>query len=156
MLPLIAFVLLYGWLTLRTLSSSARGFDTFLLWAIPVGVVVAMFIRAAALPWPGLAQRSQDRRSRNWPTVSGIIDIAAVDEQVESGGRSGPIIYYLVMLTYSYRNPELQTGDYTRRFQYETDAQDWAASCKGRTVTVHVDPRDPAQSVLRKEDLLGG
>jgi hypothetical protein len=36
---------------------------------------------------------------------------------------------------------------------YEEDAHDWTASCKGRTVKVHVDPRDPTHSVLREEDL---
>jgi Protein of unknown function (DUF3592) len=93
------------------------------------------------------------KRSRNWPSVSGVIDIAAVAKEVEAGGRSGPIVSYLAMLTYSYRNPELQTGDYNRRFTYEGDAQEWADSFKGRTVTVHVDPRDPTCSVLRTEDL---
>jgi hypothetical protein len=56
-------------------------------------------------------------------------------------------------LTYVYRNPELQMGDYSRRFANEDDAKAWANSYKGETVKVRVDPRDPMRSVLRKEDL---
>jgi DNA-binding beta-propeller fold protein YncE len=57
--------------------------------------------------------------------------------------------------TYFYRNPELQTGDYSRLFSYdeEDDANAWAASYKGSSVKVHIDPCDPSRSVLRKEDL---
>jgi len=44
-------------------------------------------------------------------------------------------------------------GDYSRDFGNEDDAKAWANSYKGETVKAHVDPRDPARSVLRKEDL---
>ena len=61
--------------------------------------------------------------------------------------------YYKATLTYLYKNPEQQMGDYSRRFGNEDDAKTWANSYKGETVTVHVDPRDPTRSVLREEDL---
>jgi hypothetical protein len=38
-------------------------------------------------------------------------------------------------------------------FDEEKTAQAWAASYKGNTVMVHVDPRDQSRSVLRKEEL---
>jgi hypothetical protein len=58
-----------------------------------------------------------------------------------------------VLLTYVYRNPELQTGDYDKECYSEDEARAWAESVKGSTVMVHVDPKDPANSVLRAEDL---
>jgi hypothetical protein len=38
-------------------------------------------------------------------------------------------------------------------FDGEGDAQEWTASYKGRAVMVHVDPRDPSNSVLREGEL---
>jgi hypothetical protein len=61
--------------------------------------------------------------------------------------------YYKATLTYVYRYPEEQMGDYSRRFGKKEDAEAWANSYKGETVKVHVDPRDPTRSVLREEDL---
>jgi hypothetical protein len=70
------------------------------------------------------------------------------------GGPPTPTIYeHKALLTYSYRNPELQSGDYSRSFGAEDDAKDWADTCKGLKVMVRVDPRDPARSVLRPEDI---
>jgi hypothetical protein len=93
---------------------------------------------------------------RNWPTVSAVIDAVSVSF-VEGNGISSLAIrdlgYYLAMLMYTYHNPELQMGNYKRRFGNEDDAKSWANSYKGETVKVHVDPRDPTRSVLREEDL---
>jgi uncharacterized protein (DUF1015 family) len=83
-----------------------------------------------------------------------VIDIVSVVEQRQATGRRD-IVTYLATLTYSYRNPDLQMGDYVRLFDSdeEADAQAWAASYKGTTVKIHIDPSDPKRSVLRKEDL---
>lgn len=120
------------------------------IWLI--GLVVAV-IASTASSWQFIAQRWNGIRGRNWPTVSAVIDLASVQKRVESGGRAGPITTWVALLTYVYRNPDLQTGDYDRSFGYEDEANDWANSLKGCTVTVHVDPKNPSHSVLRKEDL---
>ncbi|MGA8086827.1 MAG: DUF3592 domain-containing protein [Terracidiphilus sp.] len=96
-------------------------------------------------------------RGRNWPTISAVIDIVSVafmpDDSIPSPSVPTDSSGYLATLTYVYRNPELQMGDYSRRFAKEDDARAWANSYKGETVKVHVDPRDPTRSVLREEDL---
>ncbi len=96
-------------------------------------------------------------RGRNWPTISAVIDIVSVafipDDSIPSPSVPTDSSGYLATLTYVYRNPELQMGDYSRRFAKEDDARAWANSYKGETIKVHVDPRDPTRSVLREEDL---
>jgi hypothetical protein len=101
-----------------------------------------------ALQW--LSQR----HGRDWSVVSASVDVVSVVPQTEPiRGNAVETVGYLVTLTYFYRNPELQTGDYSRMFDNENDARAWAASIKGRTVMIRVDPGDPSQSVLQKEDL---
>jgi len=93
---------------------------------------------------------------RNWPTASAVIDVVSVT-LVESNLPSSGAVHnwpsYRATLTYSYRNPEQQMGDYSRSFGKKEDAEAWANSYKGEPVKVHVNPRDPTRSVLREEDL---
>ena len=107
--------------------------------------------------WQLLDTWLQRKRSRNWPTLSAVIDIASVafmeDDDPLPGMAGSNHHYYLATLTYVWRNPELQMGEYRRSFANEDDARAWANSYKGETVTIHVDPRDPTRSVLRQEDL---
>jgi hypothetical protein len=106
--------------------------------------------------WQILDNWKKRTRGRNWPTVSAVIDAVSVTP-VESNLPSSLAVHnwpsYRATLTYTYRNPEPQTGDYSRRFGDKDEAQAWADSYKGETVKVHVDPRDPTRSVLREEDL---
>jgi hypothetical protein len=129
---------------------SGTVYDWYAFPILAVGVAVLF----AAYHWRFFVQWLKGIRGRNWPAVSAIIDTVSVIEQRHATGK-GDIVYYLATLTYFYRNPELQTGDYSRLFgqDEEDDAKAWAASYKGSTVNVHVDPRDLARSVLRKEDL---
>jgi hypothetical protein len=122
-------------------------------WPVWVIGLVVVIVSAWASSWQFWVQRLKGIRGRNWPTVSAVIDLVSVQKRVESGGKGGPIITWVVLLTYAYRNPDLQTGDYDKSFNDEGEANDWADSYKGCTVMVHVDPRDPANSVLRKEGL---
>jgi hypothetical protein len=115
-------------------------------------IVAGGIIFTVAYRWRFIIQWINGIRGSNWPAVSVTVDIVTVVKQVQSTGR-GDIITYLATLTYFYRNPDLQTGDYSRLFDDEEDAQAWANSYKGSAVMVHVDPREPAHSVLRKEDL---
>ena len=120
-------------------------------YALPV--VLAGGI-AAVVPfyWRFFIQWLQGKRSATWPTTSAVIDIVSLSDEYDSRGR---MVGYLCTLTYFYRNPELQSGEYCRSFPTDerAEAEAWAASYKGTSVTIHVDPRDPTRSVLRREEL---
>jgi len=113
-------------------------------------------VMVVGICWQLLDNWKKRTSGRNWPTVSAVIDIVSVafiEDDIPSPKANLDDSYYLTTLTYFYGNPEQQTGDYSRRFGKKDDAEAWANSYKGSTVVVHVDPRDPTRSVLRKEDL---
>ncbi|MGA3334088.1 MAG: hypothetical protein ABSC62_07985 [Terracidiphilus sp.] len=114
------------------------------------GVVIV-----SALYWRFFVQWLRGIRGRDWTAISAVIDVVSVVPQTMQTRYGESVVGYLATLTYFYRNPELQMGEYSRMFDKdeEEDAQAWAASYKGCTVMVHVDPRDPSNSVLRKEGL---
>jgi hypothetical protein len=62
---------------------------------------------------------------------------------------------WVATLTYFYRNPDLQMGDFERDFPARQEARQWAEQFKGRSVMVHVNPANPADSVLMERDLAG-
>jgi len=122
-----------------------------------LGYVIIFFFVGTALvavvatKWRSFAQSLQGMRGKDWPTISATVDL--VDVVAQNDGPRGETSSYLATLTYIYRNPELQMGDYSRKFGDKDEAQAWADSYKGSRVIVHVDPHDPAHSALRKEDL---
>ena len=122
------------------------------LYIIPLLIAVAA-VPVAASYWRIPIQWLRGFRGRNWTTVPAIIDVVSVVPQTTKGRYGEETIGYLGTLTYFYRNAELQTGDFNRMFHDEAEAQAWTASYKGNSVMVHVDPRDPSRSVLRKEEL---
>ena len=134
-------------------TSSSSQSDTWMIWTVLLGIAIATAAKFCSDTWPDVLRWLQERKSQNWPLISGVIDIVAVAKEVEGGGKGPPIVTYMALLTYSYRNPDLQTGDYNRAFASEEEAREWTETMKGRTVNVHVDPRDPTRSVLRTEDI---
>ena len=125
------------------------------LWFILIALLAAA-VMLVGIGWQLFDVWIKRTRGRNWPTISAVVDIVSVascedDTLPLKADLSFP--YYKATLTYCYRNPQLQMGDYSRNFGNEDDARTWANSYKGETVKVHVDPRDPTRSVLREEDL---
>jgi hypothetical protein len=116
-----------------------------------VGRESSRAIKADGLP--NGAKSLRRTGGHDWTSVSAAIDVVSVGQRTEETCYGERILGYLATLTYFYRNPDLQMGEYSRMFDAENDAQTWAASNKGRTVMVHVDPRNPSKSVLRMEDL---
>jgi Protein of unknown function (DUF3592) len=140
---------------LRNVGTKTDLFPVFVLACI----LLIGLIQVGVNGWPDLVKWWEEKWARDWPTVPAVIDLVttatwAQDEPLAGGGPPTPTIYeHKALLTYSYRNPEPQSGDYSRSFGSEDDAKDWADSCKGLKVMVRVDPRDPARSVLRAEDI---
>lgn len=133
--------------TLQGLGLALRGSPND-WYAFPFIAAVVVLVLAASR-WRFFTQWLRGVRGKDWPTVSATIDIVSVVEQIHNTGR-GEFKDYLATLTYFYRNPELQSGDYSRLFHSQDDAQAWASSYNGSTVVIHVDPHDPSSSVLQK------
>ncbi|MEI9969155.1 MAG: DUF3592 domain-containing protein [Terracidiphilus sp.] len=127
-----------------------RWFFLVMKGLVLIALVAAVILARYGKSW---SQRLSGIRGRDWPTVSASVDLVTVIEQTGDTGHGERPIVYLATLTYFYRNPELQTGDYCRVFSTKEEGDRWAASFKGRNVMVHVDPRDPSRSVLRAEEL---
>ncbi|MGD0913082.1 MAG: hypothetical protein ABR928_14385 [Terracidiphilus sp.] len=98
-----------------------------------------------------LKRRARERAVRNWPPITATIEVAAVLTRPVTEKTS----VYTASLTYFYRNPNLQMGEYTRPFGSKEQARAWATQFKGRTVLVHVNPDDLTDSVLLERDLAG-
>ena len=122
-------------------------------YSFPI-LFAAGIVAVVVFYWRFFIQWLNGIRARDWPTIEATIDIVTVVRQADQSGRA-EIFSYLATLTYFYRNPDLQTGEYCRIFHgdEEADAPAWADSYKGSTVMIHVDPRDPTRSVLRSEEL---
>jgi hypothetical protein len=88
--------------------------------------------------------------AHSWPAMSATIDIVSVAPILAERGEPAA---YKACLTYFYRNPDLQLGDYERVFALNEEARLWCTQFKGRQVTVHVNPSDPADSVLLPEEI---
>lgn|SRR5579863_3921607 len=125
----------------------------FIVIALAAGAIIC-----GAICWGAIEDWYERFHGLNWPTVSAVIDIVSVafiddDSLIPPSQASLDSSHYKATLTYTYNNPEQQMGDYSRDFADKDEANAWANSYKGETVKVHVDPRDPTRSVLRKEDL---
>ncbi|HWE86977.1 MAG TPA: hypothetical protein VG267_18680 [Terracidiphilus sp.] len=119
---------------------------------VPIFLVISAVSIAAAY-WKSFVQWIRGIRGRDWATVTANIDVVSVTPEVVQSRGGERIAGYLATLTYFYRNPELQMGEYSRSFSNEADANSWAESYKGRSVMVHIDPSDTTRSVLRRQEL---
>lgn len=132
------------------LDALLRLFSYPQVWLAAVAVVAALAHRWLQLWWTRRKQAALERRARNWPTVTATIEVPTV-----TGGYVTGKGLIFATLTYFYRNPDLQVGDYKRPFRTKATAKAWARQFKNRTVLVHVNPAEPADSVLFESEIAG-
>jgi hypothetical protein len=124
----------------------------WLIYLIVIGLIAGPIV---ALRWRLIVQRVRGSEGRKWPTISATIDDFFVREETLMTRYGERVMSYPTTLRYVYHNPEIEIGEYLRLFDDRDEAQAWANSFKGCTVMIHVDPRNPSRSVLRKEDVDG-
>ena len=119
-------------------------------------VVVSLLITPL---WNLLKRKFIAYKVHSWTAIPATIDIVTVVEREEQESRSrfsfyqSTSVYYVAVLTYFYRLPELETGEYERKFDLDTAAQHWADQFKGRQVMVQVNPKDPSESYLLDDEV---
>jgi hypothetical protein len=116
------------------------------------GTLFALIVVVAGIlarQWSKLRFLLTSSVARNWPTVSAAIDVVSVAERLADDKTTE----YVATLSYFYRNPELQMGEYERVFHLKSVASTWAEQFKGRQALVHVNPERPEESVLLKSDV---
>ena len=117
------------------------------------GMLVAILAAVAGFAlrlFHRLKRRALGVEGRNWPAIDATIDVVCVVEVLSREETIG----YDATLTYFYRNPDLQVGEYVRPFPLKAAAENWVEQFKSRHVMVHVNPKKPAESVLLEDDLL--
>lgn len=83
--------------------------------------------------------------------MTASIDVVSVAERNVSEKKR----CHAAVLTYFYRRPELQMGEFERVFSRKDAARHWVGQFKGRQIMIHVNPADPADSILLDSDLEG-
>jgi hypothetical protein len=103
-------------------------------------------------------------KAHDWLVVQASVDVATGVEREVGKGKYETIYNYYGVLSYFYKaRPEssggtgddLQMGEFEKRFDSLDEAKEWANGCKGLTVKVHVNPRNPDESILLDEDVPG-
>jgi len=112
-------------------------------------ILIALTLFGVVKEWRRRIRHCSDSwEARNWPPTMATIDVVSVVEQIVEGRHENVTTGYMATLTYFYRNPDLQMGEYERFFRLKSAAQSWVEQFKGCQVTVHVNPKRLDESVL--------
>jgi len=110
------------------------------------------FVGGVLSRWRRKAKRARKGKTGTyWPTLAATVEVATVAKRVDADKKP----CWVVTLSYFYRQPELQMGEYEREFPVESEARQWASQFKNRLVTVRVNPAKNSESVLLDSDLEG-
>ena len=136
-------------------SQSDRTFwdDVFHLLSRPefYGLLFAFVGGTLSRSWRKVKRTRKGRTSTSWPAVAATVEVATVAKRVDADKKP----FWVVTLSYFYRQPDLQMGEHEREFQAESEARQWASQFKNRLVTVHVNPAKNSESMLLDGDLEG-
>ena len=115
--------------------------------------VAIFFILGLVLLLIGIRQRSKAKAAAEWPTTTGTIISASLQENSSLDSDNNTQITYEPLVQYQYSligqryvGTRLSFGHMS--YDYRTAAKKIAAYVPGAQVTVHYDPTDPSQSVL--------
>jgi hypothetical protein len=114
-----------------------------LFW--PTFFLVAWIVRRVQI-W---RYHRRSENSRKWPAVTAKVEVVSAVPKFETNQKA----YYSGVLTYFYHHPELETGEFERPFMNQSEAREWAEGYKGRSVLIHVNPRDASESYLLQSEL---
>jgi hypothetical protein len=103
--------------------------------------------------WMRWRRHGEHAAARSWPVAIATIDVVSVSEVLVESHGSSETTGFKATLTYFYRNPELQIGEYERFFPLASVARAWVGQFKGRQASVHVNPQRPGESVLLDADI---
>lgn len=110
------------------------------------GIIVAL---AIGLPLAGLefSRWMKFRGADSWPTTLGTVESVGVKEV-----RTRSTHYFVLETAYSYSiGGEYYAGRFTRQFDTESAAWDYAANLKGRPVSLKYNPADVGTSCLPRQ-----
>ncbi len=117
-----------------------------------------VFVLANGLGW--MWMKSLDRRryqtAFNWPVTKATVEAAGVLTVAVSGQYGQPLIDNVVEVAYSYlASGEYRSGFQQRQFPSRVAAGAFIEAINGKTLGVHVNPRNPADTQLEESSLRG-
>jgi hypothetical protein len=115
--------------------------------------VAIFFILGLVLLLVGIRLRGKAKAAAEWPTTTGTIISASLQENSSLDSENNTQITYEPLVQYQYSligqryvGTRLSFGHMS--YDYRTASKKIAAYIPGAQVTVHYDPTDPSQSVL--------
>jgi hypothetical protein len=114
------------------------------------GIGITTFVlTGAALIGPHLFRSAKFRGSATWPTTQGTIEASNVREVRTRSGHC-----YLAEMSYSYLiDNEYYSGGFTREFESESEAWDYANEARTKNVVVKFNSKKPDCSRVEKAPL---
>jgi hypothetical protein len=94
----------------------------------------------------GWRRRRRRKMALVWPTVEGHVQSVSVDTINNSSS-------YGTTLRYSYFLEEYRSGEYSKMFDSEYDANQFAERMKDQRVPVRYNPKNPDDSLIEEADV---
>lgn len=113
------------------------------LWAnvVRLAVVAVGFVTIA---WRRWQKRRLESLAQAWPSVDGRLH----DGHVEPAGDR-----CVASFAYDYYIGEYRSGNYTREFSSQKNAEEFVSQLKGKRIPVRYNPANPDESVLEDVDV---